>query len=443
MTKNYKLMTEGKIYPLLWKMAIPSIIGIIVISLYSLADTFFISLLGKPYLISAIGIVFSFVAVIQGIGFWFGYGAGNYISIKIGEQNDNEAEIMASTGFYLSIIVGFFILVLGFVFLNNLAIWLGAGASELLLSAVKKYLSIALVSVPFMLSTNLIYNILRLSGSPNNAVIGVLFAIILNIILDPVFIFYFKMGIRGAAIASLLSQIIGFMILYYCTTKKDNIGILVSKISFNKFYIKKILIGGLPNFSRQLIEAISLVILNHIAVSFGEYVLAAMTISLRIIMIIYAFAIGFGQGFQPICAMNYGAKKYDRIKKAFNYSLLTISVYLIIMSGLVLLNIDTVFSIFTSDKNVRLLGIRILRLKLLVLPFMGVYILIGMLLQNIGEFFKSTVIKISENGIFLIPIVLILSNVWGLDGFILSMPIASICALVFSVYGGLQWKSLL
>lgn len=433
---RYQRMTQNNLYPLLWRMAVPSMIGMMVSSIYSMTDTFFVGLLGRTALTASVGIVFSFISVIQAIGFWFGYGSGNYISRQIGKKNYVEAETMAATGFVLSVIVGVAVSTSGLLFIRPLATLLGAGISTELMDATVSYLCITLFSVPFMLASNVLYNELRLQGSARDSMIGLLVGMLLNIILDPVFILVFDMGVAGAALASLIGQVLGLVILLIFTGKDDNISIYLHRCKLNSFYIKEILIGGAPNFCRQGISSIATVLFNQMAGTFGEAGIASVTIGLRIIAMGYALVIGFGQGFQPICAINYGAGKITRVKKGFLYSFLTASVFLGVAALLISINAETLIDRFSNTSDVKLIGTRFLRAQCVVLPFMGYYILIGMLLQNIGKFGLATLVTIAENGIFFIPAVLIMPRIYGLDGLILCNPTASVCALVFSLIIG-------
>ncbi len=184
--------------------------------------------------------------------------------------------------------------------------------------------------------------------------------------------------------------------------------------------------------------------LNTAAAVFGNYAIAALTIALRISYIAYALVIGFGQGFQPICAINYGAKKYDRIKKAFRYALITVSVFLIISVIILIISGGVLCSRFTNDKTVIDMAVRLIRTHCMVLPFMGYYVLCGMFLQNIGRFAEATLVTISENGLFLIPSVLILPRIFDIDGFIFCRPAASMLALCLSLFVGIRaWEKYL
>ncbi len=440
--EKYRRITQAKIYPLLWRMAIPSMIGMMVSSVYSMTDTFFVGLLGRTELTASVGIVFSFISMIQAIGFWFGYGSGNYASRQIGKKNIGEAEKMASIGFTLAIAAGLVIFILGMIFLRPLAALLGAGISEELMKATLSYLRITLISVPFLLAANVLYNVLRLQGSARDSMIGMLAGMLLNIILDPVFILGLHMGVAGAALASLIGQICGFLLLLQRTGRGGNVSVYFGRYKPDLVHVKEIIAGGAPNFCRQGITSISGVLLNQAAGNFGESGVAGVTVALRIIAMGYALVIGFGQGFQPICLVNYGAGKYGRIKEAFRDALITATVFLIIAAMIILFKAEGLVTVFTEDEAAGRIAADILKAQCAVLPFMGYYILIGMFLQNIGQFTRATLVTVAENGIFLIPAVFIMPALLGYKGFVWCKPAASIGALAFSLFIGTRiWKT--
>ena len=430
--EKYERITNEPIYPLLWRMALPSMAGMMVSSVYSAADTYFIGKLGRTELTASVGLVFSFISIVQAVGFWFGYGAGNYVSRQIGRQNAREADKMTSIGVGLAVSVGLIVTALGLVFIRPLAVLLGAGGSEELMNSTVSYLRITLVTVPVMLTANVLYNVLRLQGSAKDSVAGLLAGMLLNIALDPLFILCFDMGVAGAALASLAGQVSGTVILFSRMGKNGNTSVKLSAAVPKGQYVKVILAGGAPNFCRQGISSISTVLLNHIAGGFGAAAIAAMTISTRIISMGYALVIGFGQGFQPICAINYGAEKYDRVKTAFRYALLTATGFLVTAAVLFAIKAEGMIKLFSGEKGVLEIGTDILRAECVSLPFMGYYILIGMFLQNIGRFREATFVTVAQNGTFLIPMTVILPAVFGYGGLVWCKTAAGVCALILS-----------
>jgi len=442
--ERVQLITTGKLYPLLVKMAVPSMIGMIVSTVYNLTDTYFVGMLDDPTLTASVGIVFSFVSVIQAIGFWFGYGSGNYISRMLGKKENEKAEEMAATGITLTMIVGLIILALCLVFLKPVATLMGAGREEALLDATMRYLRITVCTVPIMLLSNVLYNELRLAGSAKSSVIGLMVGMLLNMVLDPVLILWAGLGVEGAAYASMAGQIIGLVCLCLQTRKAGNVPVKLNKTQLDLYHVKTILMGGAPNFCRQGISSITSVLINHVAGGFGVGAIAAVTIAIKVAYIAYALVIGFGQGFQPICAMNYGAQKYDRIKNAFFMTLITVTVFLFITTGFLFLKGELLIGAFTGDAGVATLAVKILRAQCAVLPFMGYYVLIGMLLQNIGRFGLATSVTTLENGFCLIPALYVSCFLGGEAGLIYFKPVASLMALLISlVIGTHAWRKYL
>lgn len=441
--EKIRRLTGDAVYPLLVRMAIPSMVGMIVSTVYSMTDTFFVGQLNNVSLTASVGIVFSFVSVIQAIGFWFGYGSGNYISRCLGKKDIDSAERMAATGVLLAILTGILIMAAGLPLTGQLARLLGAGEGELF-DATVRYLRITILTVPFMLVSNVLYNQLRLAGSGKESMSGLLVGMLLNMVLDPVLILVFHMDVAGAALASMAGQISGVIVLYTATKRNGNIGIDLRKAILDVKHIREILTGGAPNFCRQGISSISSVLLNHAAGAFGSYAIAALTIALRISYIAYALVIGFGQGFQPVCAINYGAEKYDRIRTAFKLTLVTVTVFLAVSVVILWSLAGTLSAGFTQEEEVIALAERLIRAQCVILPFMGFYVLCGMFLQNIGRFGQATLVTVSENGLFLIPSVLILPQIFGMDGLVWCRPAASLAALCLSlVIGTRAWRKYL
>ncbi|MCR4789348.1 MAG: MATE family efflux transporter [Lachnospiraceae bacterium] len=436
--------TTADLFPLIVKMAIPSMIGMIVSTIYNMTDTFWVGKLNNEALTASVGVVFSFVSIIQAMGFWFGYGSGNYISRMLGKKDYEEAERMASTGVALAVMVGAVLLIVSLIFINPLVGLLGGDTSEELMMATKQYLQVTICTIPFMLFSNVIYNQLRLQGAAKSSMLGLLVGMLINMILDPVFILKLDIGVKGAAYASLIGQVTGCIMLYAETNKGGNVSIIPGKMKMDLFHIKEILSGGAPNFCRQGITSISSVLLNNAAGAFGVHVIASVTVSQRVLYIAYALVIGFGQGFQPVCAINYGAGKYDRVKKAFKLTWITVTVFLLIATPLLLINSNTLIGAFAKQPQVTEVAIRMLRAQCLALPFMGYYILSGMMLQNIGRFGLATSVTIAENGTVFIPVMLLATFFFGMEGLIYCKPAASLISLTYSlIIGTYAWKKYL
>ena len=428
-----KAILNDALLPLLVKTSIPTIIGMLVMVIYNLTDTFFVGILNNKSMTAAIGIVFSFMSFIQAIGFWFGYGSGNIMSKKIGENEEKEAEIISSIGILFAIVIGILIAILSWFFVLPLSKFIGGSASENLLNFTVEYLKVIIISIPFGLYSITLYNQLRLCGNVKDGMIGLLIGMAVNIVLDPVLMFVFKFGFIGAGYATLIGQITGCIVLTNLSGKNGNIAVDLKKARINKDRVYHILAGGMPNFSRQSITSIALILLNVVAAKYGDGVIAALTISSRIAALAYMIMIGWGQGFQPICAMNYGAKQYDRVKKAFKFAVIGGTLFLIIAAILLYVFSEPLIKTMSNDNEVILVGVEILRMQCITMPLLGYFAISSMLMQNIGQYFWASIISISRQGIFYIPLLYILSNILGQFGIYLLQPVADVLSFGLAV----------
>lgn len=436
--RREKILTEP-VLPLLVKMAVPTILGMLVMTIYNLTDTFFIGRLGNKSMTAAIGISFSFVSFIQALGFWFGYGSGNTMSRRLGEKNDKEAEIISSTGIVLSLIAGIAVTVPLLVFVRQFAVFLGGNASPALLDFSTQYIRIILFSVPFSLYGTTLYNQMRLCGNVKDGMMGLLSGMILNMILDPVFIFVFKMGFIGAGWATFAGQVAGSAVLTVLASRNGNIPVSLIKARFSGNRIYHILAGGAPNFSRQGITSVAAILLNIVAARYGEETIAALTIATRIVALAYMIMIGWGQGFQPICAMNWGAKQYGRVKKALSLSAGIGTAFLVLATAVLALSAQNVSALFSKNSDVTELAAKILRLQCISLPVMGIYALCSMFMQNIGRYFSALWISVARQGIFYIPLLFALpplfsaSGLSAQTGLFCVQPTADIASFIFGL----------
>ena len=428
-----KAILNDALLPLLVKTSIPTIIGMLVMVIYNLTDTFFVGILNNKSMTAAIGIVFSFMSFIQAIGFWFGYGSGNIMSKKIGESEEKEAEIISSIGILFAIVIGILIAILSWFFVLPLSKFIGGSASENLLNFTVEYLKVIVISIPFGLYSITLYNQLRLCGNVKDGMLGLLIGMAVNIVLDPVLMFVFKFGFIGAGYATLIGQITGCIVLTNLSEKNGNIAVDLKKARINKDRVYHILAGGMPNFSRQSITSIALILLNVVAAKYGDGVIAALTISSRILALAYMIMIGWGQGFQPICAMNYGAKQYDRVKKAFKFAVIGGTLFLIIAAILLYVFSEPLIKTMSNDNEVILVSAEILRMQCITMPLLGYFAISSMLMQNIGQYFWASIISISRQGIFYIPLLYILSNIFGQFGIYLLQPVADVLSFGLAV----------
>lgn len=433
-----RAILNDPILPLLVKTSIPTIIGMLVMVIYNLTDTFFVGILNNKSMTAAIGIVFSFMSFIQAIGFWFGYGSGNIMSKRIGQGNEYEAEKISSIGILFALGFGILIAFISWIFISPLARFIGGSASESLMRFTVDYMRVIVLSIPFALYSMTLYNQLRLCGNVKDGMRGLLSGMLVNMALDPILMFGLGLGFIGAGYATLIGQIVGTILLTRLSRKNGNIGVDLKKVRINKERVYHILAGGMPNFLRQSITSIALILLNISAARYGDGLLAALTISSRILALAYLIMIGWGQGFQPICAMNYGASQYDRVKTAFKLAVLGATAFLILSAfGLHIFAKELIMTM-TKDSQVIVYTRKLLNLQCLTLPLLGYFALSSMLMQNIGQYFWSSIISISRQGIFYIPLLYILTGAFGQVGIYLLQPMADLMSFILALF--VVWK---
>lgn len=428
--KHFKMTTEP-VEKLVIKMAVPTIISMLVTSFYNMADTFFVGKIKNVSATAAVGVVFSAMAIIQALGFFFGHGSGNFISRMLGKQQIKEAETMATTALIYCFFIGAIGATLGIIFIEPLALLLGS--TQTVLPFAKEYLRYILLGAPFMSASFVLNNQLRFQGNAFYSMIGMVSGAIINIGLDPLLIFTFDMGVAGAALATIISQFCSFFILIIGTFKGGNLRIKISRFSFKFYYIKAIFLGGIPSLGRQSIASVASIILNNVAGTFGDFFLASFAIVNRITMFANSAIIGFGQGFQPVCGFNYGAGKFDRVRKAYHFCIKVSTLFLICISILGFIFADNLISVFKDDAVVIKYGSMILRFQCISFTFHGLIIMTNMIMQNLGFAFKATFLSIARQGIFFIPLVIVLPRLFGETGLAMTQSIADLLAVTVSL----------
>lgn len=428
---KYTLMTTAPVPRLIGSLAVPTIISMLITSFYVMADTYFVGKINTQST-AAVGISFSVMAIIQAFGFFFGHGSGNYISRKLGAREYQSAEKMASTGFFCAFIAGTLITVFGLIFLSPICKALGSTSTILPYS--ETYLGIILLGAPFMASSLVLNNQMRFQGNAVYAMIGIIVGAVLNIGLDPLLIFVFDMGIAGAGIATLASQICSFIILLYMDKKGENIRIRFSNFTPKLSLLKEILYGGSPSLCRQGLASTATILLNVAAGRYGDAAIAGMSIVTRICMFINSFVIGFGQGFQPVCGFNYGAGFYTRVRHGFWFCIKLGVIFLSICSIIGYIYAPEIVSWFRKeDAQVIEIGARALRWQLITLPLGTWVILCNMLLQTIRKPVRAVILSSARQGLFFIPFILILPYLLGLQGVEMCQAAADLCSFLLAI----------
>ena len=429
--KKIEKMTQTPVKPLILKLAIPTILSMLVTTFYNMADTFFVGQLQSNSITGAVGVSFSAMSVIQAIGFFFGHGSGNFVSRELGKQRVKEAETMVSVGFFTALGAGSLIAVLGLLFLDPLTRLLGA--TETILPYAKAYLAPILCSAPFMCASLVLNNQLRFQGNATYAMVGIVSGAVLNIALDPLLIFVFDMGIAGASVATAISQCVSFGLLLIGVQKSDTLKVRFSNFTLKGGYLKQIANGGTPSLFRQGIGSIATACLNNMAGGYGDAAVAAFSVVQRIMMFAASALIGFGQGFQPVCGFNWGAKRYDRVKEAFWFCIRVSVIAMVILGVVGFFSAPWLISVFRDESEVIEIGTRALRAQLVVFPCMGWVFLSNMMLQTIGRVFKASILATARQGLAFIPVVFLLDWIFGLEGLVWAQGVADVCAFLIAL----------
>lgn len=424
-SEQFQKMIHTPVGKLITTLSVPTIISMLVTSVYNMADTFFVSKLGTGAS-GAVGIVFSLMAVIQAVGFTFGMGSGSWISRLLGAKDTETSSEVAATGFYSAIFLGILITVLGEWKMDELMRLLGA--SETILPFAREYAEYILLAAPVMASSFVMNNILRSEGHAKFAMIGIATGGILNIVLDPLFIFTFDMGIMGAAAATALSQLISFLILLsYFAAGKTTTKLGIHRVSRKAGTYFQIIKNGLPSFSRQGLASAASILLNRQAVVYGDAAVAAMAIVSKVFMLIFSVMIGFGQGYQPVAGYNYGAGETERVKKAMKFTLFTGTIGMSGAAVILYLTAPYLMTLFISDDpQVLEIGARALRAQALSMPFIPMGTVANMTFQSVGKSWRATLMASMRQGIFFIPLIYLLPMMLQLDGVVVTQAFSDV-----------------
>ena len=429
--QKYRQMTEPPVSKLICRLAVPCIISMLVTAFYNMADTYFVGMLKSNAATGAVGVVFSMMAIIQAVGFFFGQGSGNYISRELGKRNYQEASNMAATGFFSALTAGALICIVGQVFLEPLAYLLGS--TPTILPYTEAYLRVILFGAPWMTASLVLNNQLRFQGSASYAMVGIVSGAILNIALDPLLIFVFDMGVAGAGLATIISQFVSFCLLLRGCSKGSNIKIHVRNVRVKWHYFKMIIRGGLPSLARQSLASVATICLNHAAQPYGDAAIAAMGVVQRITMFGASTMLGFGQGFQPVCGFNYGAGLYSRVKAGFWFCVKVSFGFLVGIGILGYCFAPQLISLFRDDPAVIEFGSQALRFQCLTIWIQSWVVMSNMMMQSIGRTVPATFLAVARQGLFFIPAVLLLPPLLDAIGIQMAQSAADVLTFLCAV----------
>lgn len=429
---NYEFLTQAPVSRVILTMAVPTIVSMLVTCLYTIVDTYFVGQLNTQST-AAVGIVFSLMCLIQAIGSFFGHGSGSYMSRELGARRTDNAASMAATGFVYAIITGVAIAAVGLISLQTLSLWLGSTAT--VLPYTEQYMAIILTGTPFQIASFTLNSQLRMQGNTRHAMWGIVSGAVLNVLLDPLLIFGCSLGLRGAALATVIGQAVSFLILYIMCNRRGAmcVGIHLTKFSLRWHYVREIIYGGSPSLSRQGLASISVVLLNLAAASYGDAAVAAMSIVSRVTMFVMSVIVGFGQGFQPFCGYCYGAGLYARLRQGYWFTVKTGFVFLAIFAAVVYCFAEQTVALFRDDAIVIAVGSTALRWHLVAYPLNAYIMTSNMMLQTTRRPLRANLLASARRGLVFIPFILLLPHLFGLMGVAMCQAVCDVVTFLLAI----------
>ena len=430
--ENYVKMTQTPVGRLIASLALPATVSVLITNVYSMADTYFVSGLGVNES-GATGIVYALMGVIQSVGFLFGTGAGSIIAIQLGKGENENAKRFCATTVYFGITVGIILAILGAVFIRPLMYVLGS--TDLILEHAVSYGIFILIALPIMIGAFILNNTYRYEGKALIGMIGLAAGGLLNILGDFLLIRVFGWGIEGAGLATCVSQYISFIILVIpFFFNKSHLSLHPRYVTRDFGLIKRVVLTGLPSLIRQGLFSVSSLTLNHCAAMVGEeFAIAAMSIVGRIVNLIYSLALGIGHGFQPVSGFNFGAKRYDRVKRSMVFMIIYAIMWLTVLAVAGYVLADNIIILFRDDPQIIDIAVVALRAQCVVLPILPLQICGNMSHQAVGDVVRTAILASFRSGLFFIPFVIIGSRVFGLAGLEFAQPAADVVATAVSL----------
>lgn len=429
---NYEFLTQAPVSRVILTMAVPTIVSMLVTCFYVIVDTYFVGQLNTQST-AAVGIVFPLMSLIQAIGSFFGHGSGAYMSRELGARRTDNASSMATTGLVYALQTGILIAILALFFLRPLSLLLGSTATSL--PYTEQYMAIILIGAPFQIASFTLNSQLRMQGNARYAMWGIISGALLNVVLDPILIFACNLGLRGAALATVIGQLVSVAILLAMCHFRATAGVRLRPrfFSLHWHYVREIVYGGSPSLSRQGLASISVILLNVAAAGYGDAAVAAMSIVSRVTMFVMAVIVGLGQGFQPFCGYCYGAALYNRLRHGFWFTVRVGFIFLLFFSAVFFCFAEQTIAVFRDDAIVIAVGSTALRWHLAVYP-LNAYIMAGnMMLQTTRRPLRANVLSSARKGLVFIPFILILPHLFGLMGIAMCQAVCDVVTFIIAI----------
>ena len=430
-TNRIYLLEEAGVASALIKLGIPTMVGMLISALYNAIDAYFVGGLGMSQM-GAVSLVFPIVQIIIGLGMMFGAGASSYISRLLGKGDYDQANKTASTALFSSLLVGAVIITCIMIFLDFVLTSLGA--TETILPYARAYAKIFVIGSIINIFTVTMNQMLTAQGATKYTMIAMLTGSITNVILDPIMIYGLNLGIEGAAIATVISLCINLAFyIWYIFKRKGVIRFSIKNIAPSKEIYAEILKIGIPVFLFQLLASAAMGSINTASKPYGDYAVAAMGAVTRIMTVVTYVVFGFLKGFQPFAGYNYGAKKFDRLKKSIKLCMIWSTVFCVIAAAVLIAFAKPIVSLFGTDAEMVDLAAKSLRLNAVLFITFGFQMVYGSLYLAIGKSLIGSILSLSRQGIFFFPLIFVLPNLFGLMGVVWVQPMADVMTTILTV----------
>lgn len=426
-----QLLAEGKMSSSLFNLGIPIVVSMLITAMYNVADTYFVSGLGTTE-VAAVSVAFPISLIFSGLGLTFGVGGGSYISRLLGAGQKKKADTVASTALITGGAVAATIAILMFIFLTPLLRFMGA--TDTILPYARDYATIFIISTVFSAVNNTSGNLAVAQGASTVSMVSMLVGAVLNIILDPLMIYTTGMGVRGAAAATLISQIVTLCIyIYFFSSAKSYVRFSFKRFSPSRETYTEIVKIGLSMFFLQVLASIAMSLVTRGASAYGDEAVAALGVVLRIITIGSNVVFGYMKGFQPMAGFNYGAKNYGRVREAIRCSIKWTTVFGIIWTVAAFSISRPLISLFGGGDEFVEIGVRALRANTIMFFSFGFQFTYSTLYLALGKAAPGMVLNLSRQGIFFLPVILALPTFIGLNGVIYAQAIADACTVILTL----------
>lgn len=430
--KRARAMGNEKIPRILIKLSLPAIVAMLINAIYNTVDAFFIGKLGTSA-IGAVAVAFPIFSLIGAIGLTFGIGAASYISRCLGAGKKAEADRTASTALFTSMGSGIIFTILGLILIIPLL--RAFGATDTILPFAKDYTRILIMGSIFTMLNMTMNNMVRAEGNAPLSMVAMITGAVLNIALDPIFIFTFNLGITGAAIATVIAQGISTIILLgYYMSGKSYIHLNLRNLKPSRKIYGEILKIGSPSFIRNFLASFSVALINLAAKAYGDAAVASIGLTFRVLILGMFPLFGYAQGFQPVVGFNYGAKKFKRVFEAIRVSAIWTSVFSVAFAIVSIIFAPNIISVFSNDPAVIDIGSRSLRAVNIFFPLFGFQVISTVLFQALGKGLPAALLSLARQGIFLIPAILIMPGIFRLNGVIYSQPVADFLTIILTMF---------